>query len=122
MPKEKINSDLTNTDTKWLRRATRLARMGTCRTRHGAVIVKGGRLLSVGINVNRNSPQDKAVPPTEIAVHAEEAALRALGGEARGAKIYVARVLRNDQPALSRPCDRCYEAIVAAGIKEIIYT
>lgn len=78
-------------------------------------------MLSVGINTLRNLPGD-TIPPEDIAIHAEEAALRALRGQAKGAKIYVARIMKNGKPGLSRPCDRCYRAIKAAGIKDIIYT
>lgn len=122
MPKEELYPELTKTERRYLRRAMRLAAMGTCNQRHGAVIVKGGRVLSVGINTQRNCPGNDYIPAEDIAIHAEEAAIRALGGQARGAKIYVARVLKNGEPGLSRPCDRCYKAIMEAGIKDIIYT
>lgn len=121
MPKEEITPELTKTEQSYLRRALRLAETGTCNQRHGAIIVKGGRVLSVGINTQRNTPAD-SIPYEDVAVHAEEAALRAIGGQARGAKIYVARKMKDGSSGLSRPCDRCYRAIKDAGIKEIIYT
>ena len=40
----------------------------------------------------------------------------------KGGTIYVARVNRQGNPMISRPCDRCYEAIVDAGITKIVYT
>jgi deoxycytidylate deaminase len=99
----------------------RLAKTGPCDIHHGAVIVKGGRVMSHGVNTFRNAP-NASLPPGSVTEHAEEAALRILNGNARGAKIYIARVMKSGQTGLSRPCNRCYEAIVNAGIKEIIYT
>ena len=77
--------------------------------------------MSVGINTMRNPPSDN-IPYQHIAIHAEEAAIKALGGQAQGAKIYVARVRRDNKDGLSRPCNRCHQLIVSAGIKEVIYT
>lgn len=123
MPKERLNSKLTKRERSWLHRAFRLAEFSPCKQQHGAVIVKGGRMLSTGFNTYRNRPGDD-IPMFDRAIHAEEAAIRMLdNGRAQGAKIYVARKRRsNGEPGLSRPCDRCYQAIVEAGIKEIIFT
>lgn len=95
--------------------------------KHGAVLVKGGRVLAVGVNAMRNPPQWGTglitVPPGSISIHAEEAVIRAVGpGGTIGAKLYVARVSRGGNVALSRPCDACASLIHSSGIREVVYT
>lgn len=122
MESKERTSSLSKRDERFLERALELAKLSTCRQKHGAIIVKGGRVLSVGINANRNDPTH-SYPSHSLSTHAEAAALKAIrGDECRGSKIYVARLLRNDSSGLSRPCDLCYLKIRRAGIKEIIYT
>lgn len=122
--KEK-RTNLSNRDRKWLNKATKLAKMSQCSQRHGTVVTIGGRIVSVGINTDRYNPRETQyeIDPNVLAIHAEIAALRALGNEARGAKVYVSRWMHKSyKTGLSRPCDNCYEALVEAGVKEIIYT
>ena len=119
--KEKI-VDLSKTDQRYLNRAIELARLSDHKFRHGAVIVKGGRVVSYGFNTRRNNPID-SVPGTDYTYHAEHNAIRAAAREATiGGKIYIARLSRRGFPTLSRPCDICMVRIIKAGIKEIIYT
>jgi deoxycytidylate deaminase len=86
----------------------------------GAVIARGNRVVSVGSNKRRNRPM---VNHEESSEHAEAAALRAARGkDLRGATIYVARVMKNGDTGMARPCRRCMQALVEAGIKTVIYT
>jgi deoxycytidylate deaminase len=91
--------------------------------KHGAVIVRGGSVISVGINKNRNHPSIVSNEHIKIhcSVHAEIDALRKVKS-AKGAIIYVARVNKKGQDRLSRPCARCSKAIEQAGIKKVVYT
>lgn len=91
--------------------------------KHGAVIVKGGRVLATGINKERNHPMKVSSEhiKTHCSVHAEIDALKKVD-DARGATIYVARVNRKGQERNSRPCSYCYEDLKSSGIKKIIYT
>lgn len=87
-------------------------------------MVKNGNVLAIGINTLRNDPAFVHRNETKSGVHsyhAEIVAMRRVRGSLEGATIYVAREMHG-KPSLSRPCNRCYRAIVAAGIKEIIYT
>lgn len=103
--------------------ATNLAMSSDCNFKHGAVVVKGGRIVSTGINRFKNHPM--MVSPEHIkehcSVHAEVDAIRKLKN-ARGATIYIARIGKRGNQALSRPCDSCYTAIQKAGINKIVYT
>ena len=119
--KETISS-LSKSDQKYLNRAMELARLSGQKHKHGAVIIKGGRVVSFGFNTQRNLPIDD-LPSKHYTYHAEHSAIKhAQDTDLKGAKIYVARLSRRNLPALSRPCDGCMARIVASGIKEVIYT
>ena len=91
--------------------------------KHGAVIVRGGSVISIGINKNRNHPTVVSSEhiKTHCSIHAEIDALRKVKN-AKGATIYVARVNRKGKARDSRPCNRCYEIIKNNGIKKIVYS
>lgn len=97
--------------------------MSSCNQKHGAIILKGGRTLAVGINRHRNHPDHVPDPKTQAAVHAEVAAIRACGDtDLRGATIYVARVNNHGAQMMSKPCKYCQKALSDAGIKKVFYT
>lgn len=90
--------------------------------RVGAVIVKGGRVLSTGFNEIAYSKH--IGKPT---VHAEERAVVKLlaRGQARslaGSTIYVSRFTRGGAVGLAAPCSRCRELLRAVGISSVVYT
>jgi len=97
-----------DTDTRWMRRALRLARRGQGRTTPnpmvGAVIVKAGQLIGQGHHRQAGGP------------HAEIWALRDAGENARGATIFVTL----------EPCSHhgrtppCTDAIIEAGLARVI--
>lgn len=79
--------------------------------------------MAVGINANKNDPAFMGKTDVHFSVHAEEAALRACkGANLKRATIYVARLSKRGEPAMSKPCERCQKAIKAAGIRKIVYT
>jgi diaminohydroxyphosphoribosylaminopyrimidine deaminase / 5-amino-6-(5-phosphoribosylamino)uracil reductase len=95
-------------DSFWMRLAIREARKGLGRTSPnpcvGAVVVKGNRLIGAGYHHQAGTP------------HAEVHALRAAGGKARGATIYVTL----------EPCSHtgrtppCTQAILDSGIRRVV--
>lgn len=116
---------LSKKDQSYLSVARYLATKSSARNTHGAIIVKGGRVLSAGYNKNRNHP--KIVSPehikTKCSFHAEEVAIREAGeGNLRGAIIYVARVNRQGLDRDSKPCSRCSALIKRVGIKRVVFT
>ncbi|ASR76603.1 deoxycytidylate deaminase [Streptomyces phage Samisti12] len=90
--------------------------------RHGAVIVKGGRVLSRGWNLLKNDPNNVSDEHIErfCSVHAEAMAI-ARCKKAIGATIYIARN-KSGNARHSKPCDACHAAIDAAGIARVVYT
>jgi deoxycytidylate deaminase len=88
----------------------------------GAVIVKGNRILSTGINSRRSS----AIIGTST-LHAEAAAVLKLLKEGRqsdlvGSDIYVSRYTRAGNLGLARPCSDCWTLLSAVGVKRVYYT
>ena len=119
------NIKISKQDRSFLHLAMKMAETSECEQKHGAVIVKSGRVLALGNNKWRNRPTEGAVLNNEdmknMTVHAEVDALSRVKN-AHGAVIYVARVNGHGEPKMSRPCDNCYKAIKMAGLKRIIYT
>lgn len=117
---------LSRRDESFLCLASKVAEMSNERNRHGAVIVRGGSVLSLGFNVNKNSPNQLTRMNSknvrkECGIHAEAAAIRRSPGSKR-ATIYISRIGKAGQTLLSRPCKDCERLILQAGIKKIIYT
>lgn len=116
---------LSKSHKKYLNQAVKLAKMSDCRYKHGAVIRKSGRTISVGINYTVNDPRilEDISAKEHAAIHAEVAALNACRKvDLNGATIYVARVNNKGEEAMSKPCARCHKALVERGIKKVVYT
>lgn len=115
---------LSKKDNAYLSVARYFATKSTARNTHGAVVVKGGRVLGTGWNKDRNHPL--IVSPEHIksdcSYHAEEVAIKEAGDNLKGAIIYVARVNKHGSDRDSQPCPKCASLIEEAGIKRVIYT
>lgn len=101
----------------------------------GAIIVKGGRTLSVGFNRYDRvySPFQEAVKKKvkreAFSIHAEVDAILKIKNkdDLVGANIYVVRRLAWDKPnhpmiAMARPCPICYEILKGMGFARAYYT
>lgn len=96
--------------------------VGTGRARHGAIIVKGGSVLSVGINKSRTHDSwinDR--PRNQCSIHAEISAIRS-AGNVSGATLYVCRVNKLNELRLSAPCTNCQDYIEMSGIRKVVYS
>ncbi|MGY4967468.1 hypothetical protein [Streptomyces sp. 900105245] len=110
-----------------IRSALRVASTSACKWRHGAVAVRGSRVMAAATNSRRNDP---TLVPGGATWHAEEAVIRMLlkrsrgRGELplRGYTLYVARVDIKNEPQLSRPCLNCWEILKRSGISLVYYT
>lgn len=95
--------------------------------RHAAVIVKAGRVLSVGRNRNKTHPNSVLNEDGERilkTIHAEFDAISRVKNkdQLKGATIYVARLGRNGHPGMSCPCEMCQNLINKYGLKKAVYT
>lgn len=105
-----------------INQAIKVAGASQYRWQHGAVVVRGGRVIGFAPNKFRNAP---GVDPANVTDHAEAAIIRELlknYPDLRGGVIYIARISRTGETRMSRPCVNCMKLIVDAGIKEIVYT
>lgn len=92
------------------------------RHRLGAVIVKGGRVLSTGFNEVRYTKELR-----NSTLHAEEAAILKLLKSKRlkdlaGAELFVSRVCPSGRLGLSKPCSRCTHLIQSVGVAKVHYS
>lgn len=89
---------------------------------HGAVIVRGGRVVSRGWNLFKNHPENVSSEHVldGCSVHAERMAI-ARCQKTVGATIYIARN-KSGRARFSKPCTGCERAIINAGISRVVYT
>jgi deoxycytidylate deaminase len=113
---------LSKRDRSFLSLAMELSLKSNMKQRHGAVIVRGGRVLSLGWNLLKNDPNNISDEHLErfCSVHAERMAI-AKCKKAAGATIYIARN-KSGNARHSKPCDGCERAIIEAGISRVVYT
>lgn len=93
---------------KFLERAIGVALTSNCRYKHGALVVRHGRVLGAATNVTKNNP--KYIDWKHSSIHAEIAAMKKAGWPKR-AIVYVARVNNLGEPRLSKPCANCQEVL-----------
>lgn len=93
---------------------------------HCAIIVRGGNIISIGINKpKRNRFSDRYVNYENRTIHAECEAIRKARRKTdlRGTKMFVARLSKKTGEAtMSRPCEHCQQMIKEYGIKKVVYT
>ena len=115
------NNSLSKRDRAWLKQACKLAQVSTCNQRHATIIVKGGSVIAVGVNTNRNHPDIVENPKREAAFHSEINALKQ-GTDFAGAVAYNSRLFSNGSSGLAAPCYNCTIMLLSAGIKRVVYT
>lgn len=115
---------LSRRESSFLAVAKYFAEKSESRQRHGAVVVRSGRVVGTGYNKNTNNPMQ--VSPEHIKTHcsrhAEVEAIKDAKFAVEGAVLYVARVNRQGQARNSKPCKYCQAVISATKIKKVIYT
>jgi deoxycytidylate deaminase len=116
--------ELSRKETSFLAVAKYFAAKSQSRQRHGAIVVKSGRVLGTGYNKDKNNPMQ--VSPEHIKTHcsrhAEVEAIRDAGFDVSGAILYVARVNKQGRSLNSKPCKYCQAVIESTQIKKVIYT
>jgi cytidine deaminase len=99
---------------RFLTMAMGVALNSKCRFRHGAIVVKHGRVLGGSCNIEKNNP--KYVDYRHSSVHAEIAAMRKAGWPRR-VSLYVARVNSRGEARLSKPCANCQAVLDEFKVK-----
>lgn len=76
---------------------------------HGAMVVRGGRFVSVGHNHGN--------------IHAEVAALNKLWPNKRkGTKVWSIRTTKTGKLAMAKPCDECEKYLLDNGVSTVYYS
>jgi deoxycytidylate deaminase len=94
------------------------------RQRLAACIVRGKRIVSIGVNKKKTHPiQMKfASHPEALYLHAEIDAIVNAREDVRGADMYVLRKMNNGQCGMAKPCEGCQRAIKFFGIRRVYWT
>lgn len=96
----------------------------------GAVIFNKHKVISKACNKVVNGPILKYLnrkvikrDDQSLSIHAEmDALIKANYSDLNGASICVVRINKKGEFRLARPCDNCMMHLIAAGIKNIIYS
>ena len=90
--------------------------------RLGAILVYRNSIVSVGMNSYKTHPLMAARTSWPF-LHAEQhAIIRAGLDNCEGLDLYIARVLKNNDLAISKPCDVCIKLIEDVGIKNVYHS
>ncbi len=113
-------------DRRYLSIAAELALLSNGKMQHGAVLVRGGRVMGRGRNIYKNHPtilETTRKIRSHASRHAEIAAMHGIPANVlRGCTIYIARVRKCGRVGYSAPCAECQQALDKAGVRKIIYT
>tara|TARA_R110000824_G_scaffold5670_11_gene26140 strand:+ start:675 stop:1124 length:450 start_codon:yes stop_codon:yes gene_type:complete len=94
--------------------------------RHGAVLVKGGSILSAAYNKsnfnsfgNRFRKHDRG----HATHHAELGCILGIDrSKTSGSTVYVVRINKEGEYRLSKPCSMCHEILKFCGVRKVVYT
>ena len=94
-----------------------------------AAIITNGKFEFIGYNQYKTHPlmYQFSKDHNKICLHAEIDAIIQTEpyewiGQLSNFDIYIARVLKNDTPALAKPCNTCFGALTYFGIRNIFHT
>lgn len=113
---------------KWIwQRAEILASQSNCQHQMSCVLLdKKGRYVAEGYNKRKTHPlmakyAKKANEPNKIYLHAELSALISPRSRQSPHTAFIFRKTASGT-GIARPCRICREALVEAGVKEVVYT
>jgi len=87
-----------------------------------ALLVKGGRIIKIGLNRNIPAVAKTDFYPDYCQVHAETDCIFGVEKETlEGATLYIAGRSKNGLPVLSKPCRHCQKFLHQFPLKAIFY-
>jgi tRNA(Arg) A34 adenosine deaminase TadA len=101
--------------------AQAVALQSIARNRHGAVLIKRGKLVSASTNIPIREPRINDTG-RGCSIHAEAAAIRKAGNKAHGATLIVVRVNKSGKMLPSKPCKSCQGLISRSGIRKVYHS
>lgn len=108
--------------------ARRMAKESTYgKLRHGAVVVKGGNVISVGFNKGCYCAFGQRFRDVYNYGHAtQHAEISAILGvpesSTRGATVFVVRINNDSDFRMSKPCCMCHQVLDFVGVRKVFYT
>lgn len=119
---------------KWLRFAAKIAFLNKTEGKNfslGAVLVKGGSIISTGTNKKKTDPIIKLLSSRVYCdthkfrtwMHAELDCINRIPYEvSKNTVLFVARITHDNKLANAKPCSICQREIKKAGIRKVHYT
>lgn len=119
-----IADDVPSKYYRFLKRAFEEATKSNALHAHGAVIVKGNRIISSGWSQDKTHPLLLEYHTLVDKLHAETHAVfrRRHNEDFNGSTIFVVRLRKGNKPGLSRPCDLCAKILEEYGVNKAIYS
>jgi len=106
---------------KAVERLMKAATQSTLNQKHGACLVYGEQILSIGVNKRFNIRLNDHVLP--LTIHAELDALSNIyPKKMKGLDVLVIRVNKAKQLLYSRPCNSCIDKLSQKGIRKAYYS
>ena len=94
--------------------------------RHGAVLVRGGSILSSAFNKSNHINWANKFRAKDCGHATHHAELGTVLGMARekttGATVYVARIGKSGELKMSKPCEMCQQVLAHVGVKKVYYS
>ncbi len=109
---------------RFFNHAKTIAQSSDFKTRHGAVLVRGGSIIKSSCNKGRPVGfAHRYHRHNRSSLHAEIGVVLNLKKNVTyGCDIFVVRIDKNDKLANSKPCDMCQEICSEMGINRIYYS
>jgi len=119
--------NLSNRQKRYVQQAKSMATQSSYgKIRHGAVLVKGGSILSASFNKDKFSSFGNRFRKQGLGPATHHAEIGCILGvdksKTTGATVYVVRVNRHGEYRLSKPCPMCHKILKFCGVKKVVYT
>lgn len=115
---------ITKKDQRWMSLAQKMSKASNHhKYLFCCAIVKGGRLISIGINKDQSAPKLYAKPNRpNMNLHSEIAACHGIDKkEIKNATAYIGGMSKSEKRILTKPCSVCYNWLKTMGIRRIVY-
>ena len=109
---------ITSRDIRFYEMAEKVARLSDCASKHGAIVVRSGNVLSVACNRKTSHPVVSRHKPLATSIHAEHRCLVLAQSNVSHATLYSARV---NGERKGKPCRMCHSLMIDAGITSMVY-
>lgn len=109
---------------KWIRVCIKHAlKSPVYRYKHGSLVIKGGKVISIGVNKNKKGCLGHHCYDVHKGWHSELDALHKLSPDnIRGSILYVGGISRSGNILNSKPCKYCQKYLQQFELKAIYYS